>query len=128
MEQRTYSDLDLSFTKHPITKDVSRKTKENAVIASIKNLLQTNYYERAFNPTLGGNITGLLFEPVDPVTAGFLNKEILNTITNHEPRIKVDELQVVADPDNLGYNVTLRFYLLNSIRPVTINLFLDRLR
>ena len=128
MEQRVYSDIDLDFKAHPITKDVLRKTKEYAVIQSVKNLMQTNYYERPFNPLLGSNIRAMLFEPADGLTATILNKEIVTLITNYEPRVKIDDLQVNADPDNDRYEVILRFYILNSIKPITINLFLNRLR
>jgi phage baseplate assembly protein W len=128
METRIYSDLDLNFTKHPVTKDVARKTKENAVIASVKNILYTNYNERPFNPRFGSNIRGLLFEPVDSITATNLDKEIRVSLLNYEPRIKIDALQCNPNYDQNGYDVYLRFYILNSIRPITINVFLDRLR
>lgn len=125
---RIYSDLDLDFSKHPVTKDVSRKTNDSAVIASVKNLLQTNYYERPFNPTFGGNITALLFEPVDPISASILQKEIEMTIENYEKRARIDQIIVDVDPENQRYLVNLRFYILNSTKPVTVNLYLNRLR
>ena len=50
---RRFSDLDLDFTKHPVTKDVSKKINENAIAAAIRNLLLTSHYERPFNPDLG---------------------------------------------------------------------------
>jgi phage baseplate assembly protein W len=128
MDQRTFTDFDLNFTKHPITKDVSKKTKEYAIIQSVKNLIQTNHYERPFNPKFGSNIRGLLFELIDPITAGILHKEISILLTNYEPRIKIDDLQVNGDVDNNGYNVILRFYILNSTKPTTLNVFLNRLR
>ncbi len=128
METRIYSDLDLNFTKHPITKDVARKTKENAIIASVKNILYTNYNERPFNPSFGSNIQGILFEPVDNITAIDLDTEIRLALTNYEPRIKIDALQCNPDYDNNGYQIYLRFFLLNSIKPITISVFLERLR
>jgi phage baseplate assembly protein W len=128
METRIYSDLDLNFTKHPITKDVARKTKENAIIASVKNILYTNYNERPFNPSFGSNIKGILFEPVDNITAIDLDTEIRLALTNYEPRIKIDALQCNPDYDNNGYQIYLRFFLLNSIKPITISVFLERLR
>lgn len=127
-QQRIFSDFDLNFTKHPITKDVSKKTKEYAIIQSVKNILQTDYYERPFNPRFGGNLRGLLFELVDPLTAGIIHKQITITLTNNEPRIKIDDLQVNADVDSNGYNVILRFYILNSTKPTTLTVFLNRLR
>jgi phage baseplate assembly protein W len=128
MAERIFADLDLSFGKHPVTKDVLRKTKDNAVIASLKNLIYTNFYERKFNPTIGSNIQALLFSPIDSITASVMQKEILTMIANFEPRVKVDELRVDADPDNYGFNVVIRFYVLNSLKPVQISLFLNRVR
>lgn len=128
MQQRIYSDFDLSFTKHPITKDVSRKTKEYAIVQSLRNLLLTNHYERPFNPRFGSNVRALLFELVDPINATILQTEIVTLLTNHEPRIQIDDLQVISDEDNNGYNVVLRFYMLNSTKPMSIEVFLTRLR
>lgn len=125
---RTFSDLDLNFTKHPVTKDVVRKTNDNAIISSLVNLISTNHYERPFRPTIGSNIKALLFEPLDNLTAISLKKEIELMINNYEPRVRIDELQVNANDEKQSYDVTLRFYVINSMRPITINLFLNRLR
>ena len=128
VEERTFSDLDLNFTKHPITKDVSRKTGYNAIIASIKNLVYTNFYERPFNPKLGSNIRAMLFEPLDPITGTVLQKELKILIENYEPRVSVRDVQVVADYDRNAYQVTLTFFTINSTEPLRTVLFLNRLR
>lgn len=127
-EQRVFSDLDLTFTKHPVTKDVSKKIKDNAIIASVKHLILTRFYERPFNPTLGSNISQLLFEPVDFVTASILSKEITMTLRNFEPRVSINEIIVTPDNENQRYDVSLKFFIVNSPRPITVNLFLNRLR
>ena len=57
-----YKDLDLLFTAHPITGDVATKSDSDAVRRAVRNIVMTNYYERPFKPSLGGNIRGLLFE------------------------------------------------------------------
>lgn len=127
-EQRVFSDLDLTFTKHPVTKDVSKKVKEQAIIASVRNLLLTGFYERPFKPNLGSNISKLLFEPVDFVTASILSKEITTTLTNYEPRVSIKEVIVTPDIDNYRYEVNLKFFIVNSVKPITVTLFLNRLR
>jgi len=127
-EQRVFSDLDLTFAKHPVTKDVSKKIKDQAIIGAVRNLLLTKFYERPFNPTLGSNITQLLFEPVDFVTASILSKEISTTIQNYEPRVSINEIIVTPDNENQRYDVTLKFFIVNSVKPITIALFLNRLR
>jgi hypothetical protein len=60
--KEAYSDLDLLFKAHPISGDVTVKTDADAVKRAVKNIVLTNYYERPFKPSLGGNIRGLLFE------------------------------------------------------------------
>jgi phage baseplate assembly protein W len=50
-----YSDFDLDFVAHPVTKDITKKLNENAIAQSIRNLLLTGHYERPFKPELGSN-------------------------------------------------------------------------
>ena len=125
---RVDSDFDLNFSKHPITKDVSLKLNENAIIGSIKNIVLTNFGERRFTPNFGSNILAMMFEPLDDITAYNIRKEIATSISNYEPRVKLDFINVVPNFDRDGFDVTVRFYLLNSIKPITTNLFLQRLR
>ena len=125
---RVYSDLDFNFTKHPVTGDVAVKLNENAIIGAVKNIVLTNRGERRFTPTFGSSILSQLFEPLDDMTAMNIKDEILTSITNHEPRVKVDYVNVTPNFDADGFDVTIRFYLLNSIRPVTTAIFLQRLR
>lgn len=125
---RTFSDLDLAFTKHPVTKDVSIKLNENAVIASVRNVILTQFGERRFNPLFGTNIRGLLFDPADEITASAIRNEILVAIENFEPRAKLDYVEVIPDAERNRFVVMIRFYLLNSIRPITTNIYLQRLR
>ncbi len=127
-EERSFSDLDLNFTKHPITKDVARKTGYNAIISSLKNLVYTNFYERPFSPRLGSNIRAMLFEPLDPLTGATLQKELKILIENYEPRVTIKDIQVVADYDRNSYQVSLSFFTTNSTAPLRTTLFLNRLR
>ena len=63
-----FVDIDLDFTRNPITGDVSIKTDGQAVLRSIKNIVNTMFGEKKFDPTFGGNIRQLLFEPIGPTT------------------------------------------------------------
>lgn len=125
---RTFADLDLVFSKHPVTKDVTIKLNENAVVASVRNIILTQYGERRFNPLFGANIRGLLFDPADEITASAIRNEIVVAIENFEQRVKLDYVEVTPDPDRNRFAVTIRFFLLNSIRPITTNIYLQRLR
>lgn len=125
---RLYKDLDLNFGINPVTKDVDKKIGDRAIITAVKNLILLNYFEKPFNPSIGSNVRRLLFEPMDAGTGSLLQKEITLTINNYEPRVKLRNVYVQADEDNQGYNVTIEFFLINRIEPVTLNLFLERLR
>jgi phage baseplate assembly protein W len=99
-----------------------------AVINSIKNLVLTNHYERPFQPELGCNVSKLLFENLDFVTAASLEREIQQTINNFEPRASVYRVRAIPDYDNNGFTVDMEFLIRNRTEPITITFFLDRVR
>jgi phage baseplate assembly protein W len=127
-EVREYKDLDLNFTPHPVTRDVLKRTGSSAIIGALRNLMLSNPYEKPFQPLFGSGIRAMLFEDVSFITANVLQTEIALAIKNFEPRVTVDAVRVQADPENNGYNVTLRFYMENLQSPVTINMFLEKVR
>ena len=126
--QKIYSDLDLRFKPQPGSKDISISYDDQAVIRSIRNLLLTKPYERLWNPELGSDIDGLLFEPISPLTANLLRDEIIRTINNWEPRAKIASIDIVPYIDQNGYNISLSFYIGNNTTPTGINLILQRAR
>ncbi len=125
---REWRDLDLNFKIHPIRKDINKHKGELAVINSIKNLVSTNHYEAPFQPELGCNIRKLLFEPLDMVTATLIEREIVETINNFEPRASVSKVVIKPDFDNNGFQVELLFQIINRTDPVAIKFFLERVR
>ncbi len=126
--ERSFKDLDLNFTAHPIKKDITKHINEYAIINSIKNLVSTNYYERPFRPDIGSGIRNMLFENVDPVVAARLENAIAEMIDIYEPRAQIDNIIATASPDENRYNVTLRFFIINNPNPITIDFFLERIR
>ena len=125
---KIYSDLDLTFNRQPVSGDVSMVFDSRAVINSVKYLLMTNFYERPWQPTLGSNVTTLLFEPVEVETESILKQEIINVINNFEPRVTIQNITVSANQQQDGYDVSLSFYVGNSTQPTQISVFLERNR
>jgi phage baseplate assembly protein W len=123
---RQYKDLDLAFTKHPIKKDVNKHVDDMAVINSVKNLISTSHYERLFQPEIGSSVRSLLFEPMDTITSSSLERAIVETLSNYEPRVTVDEVAVSPDYDNNTYSVGMTFIIINRTEPITIQFFLQR--
>ena len=126
--ERSFKDLDLNFTSHPIKKDVNRHYNEKAVINAVKNLVSTNFYEKPFQPDYGAGIRGLLFEPVDSVFGASIERKLTEAINNYEPRVAIESMTAIPAPDENGYKVIMVFYIINSPNPVTINFFLERIR
>lgn len=125
---RKYSDFDLDFEAHPVTKDILKKTNENSISQAIRNLLLTAHYERPFNPELGSNLKKFLFEPIDNVTTSLIQDAIYQTLTNYEPRVTISEVVAAPNFDENRYDVSVTFFVKNTIDPLTISFFLERVR
>ena len=125
---RIYKDLDLDFGRNVVTNDVNKLTDVEAVKRSVRNLINTNHFERPFHPELGGNVRALLFEPMTPLTALNLQRKIEEVLSNFEPRAKIT--QIIADPDidRNGYKLEIKFYVIGVQNPITVETFLERLR
>lgn len=126
--QPDYSDLDLDFFAHPTTKDVQRKTGDEAIKRSVRNLIFTNYYEKPFRSNVGSDVPRQLFENMSPFTELVLQNAILDVLANFEPRIAVADVKVETDEENNGFNVTLYYVILNRNSAATVSMFLERIR
>lgn len=125
---RIYKDLDLSFAALPGTGDVAKKYDINAVKQSLRILLLTANGERPFNYLLGSPIYKMLFDPLDMITANMLETQITLLITNREPRVRLNKVEVVPNEDLNRYDVTIYFYVIGLPDPVVYSTFLKRLR
>jgi len=125
---RTYKDLDLDFTRHPVTNDVVKIEDVNAVKRSVRNLVNTQFYERPFHPELGCGVRELLFENFTPLTRIFLQRKIEEVITNYEPRASLEQVAVDDDQDKNRLVVDIYFYVQGVADPVSVTTFLQRLR
>jgi phage baseplate assembly protein W len=125
---RTFSDLDLNFTAHPVTKDITRRFDENAVKTSLKNLILTSNYERPFHSEIGSPIKRLLFEPATPMLQVMLKKAIEDTVLNFEPRVQLLEVDVNVSGDNNSVYISIYFKIVNTERPLSLDLVLERTR
>ena len=127
---RQFTDLNLLFTASPVTGDVTKKTDEEAIKASIKNLITTKNYERPFHPEIGCQVYGLLFENVNAVSVQIMRKTIFDVINKFEPRVGVLDVKIQAEdvdrPNDLDVEIT--FLILNTERPITLSTTISRVR
>jgi phage baseplate assembly protein W len=125
---RIFSDLDFNFTAHPVTKDVSRRYDENAVKTALKNLILTRNYERPFHSEIGSPIRSLMFEPATPMLGIMLRQAIFDVVNNFEPRVQLTEVNVNVSDENNAIYITIQFKIVNTERPLTLDLTLERTR
>jgi phage baseplate assembly protein W len=125
---RIFSDLDLNFTPHPVTGDISRRFDDNAIKQSVKNLILTRNFERPFHSEIGSPVKSLLFDPMTPMTAHMVRRAIIDLISNFEPRVNLTDVSVIASPENNALYVSIEFKIVNTERPITLELILERTR
>jgi hypothetical protein len=114
---RSFKDISLSFDPHPVTKDLPILKNQNAIIRSIRNLVQTIPNERFFNPSLGSDVRSSLFDFVDFATASVIREQIINTISNYEPRVDNVDIEVNPSPDTNEFEVTVIFDIIGQEVP-----------
>ena len=113
----TFKDISLSFTPHPVTKDLPILKNENAIVRSVRNLVETIPTERFFNSSLGSDVQDSLFGFVDYGTASQIEDQIITTVTNFEPRVENIEVDVEPQVDNNSFGVIVRFDVVGQAFP-----------
>ena len=125
---RRFRDIDLDFNRNAVTNDVNVVEDVVAIKRAVKNLVQTNFYERPFHPELGCGVRDLLFENFTPITGIFLKRKIEEVLVNYEPRISLSQIAVDDDQDNNRLVIDIYFYVIGVPDPVQVTTFLQRLR
>jgi phage baseplate assembly protein W len=115
---KSFKDISASFQINPLNRDLIQLKNANAIARSIRNLIMTVPGERPFNPVLGSQVTNLLFENLDKLTASSIKSEIINTISNFEPRVRLNEVIVKAQPDNYQFDVQIQYYIIGIDVPL----------
>ena len=108
-KSRAFKDISLSFSPHPVTKDLPVLTNERAITRSVRNLVETIPTERFFNSILGTDIRNSLFENFERSTVMIIEDQVRNTIRNFEPRVGEIGVEVNALMDNNTLEVKVLF-------------------
>ena len=113
----TYTDLmlDLEFSytqnneflKNKEIKDIEINYDYAAIRNSIFNIITTMPGQRILNPYFGTNIDRYLFNRVSEINARSIGNEILQSISNFEPRVTVQNIDIAVDEIVQSYVITL---------------------
>jgi len=108
-KSRAFKDISLSFSPHPITKDLPVLINERAIVRSVRNLVETIPTERFFQPNLGTDIRDSLFENFSRTTVNIIEDQVRDTLNAYEPRVSNVGVEVSAAPDNNSFAVKVLF-------------------
>lgn len=126
--QSLYADFYKDMTVNPITNDLALRYDEDAVKESIKNLVLTDRGERLFQPNLGGDVRAMLFENNTPSTLKIIQEQIKSIINSYETRANVIDVQTTSNIDDNKVAVKIIFSIRNREDPITVTVFLERVR
>ena len=106
---RAFKDISLSFSPHPVTKDLPVLLNERAVVRSVRNLVETIPTERFFDSSLGTDIRASLFENFTATTVTIIEDQIRSTVRTYEPRVDDIGIEVDGLPDRNALDVKVIF-------------------
>lgn len=127
-QTQTYRDVDINFSRHPTSHDVTTKSNDEAIKAAVRNLVLTVNYERPFHPEIGSRIRAMLFEPITPMLWGMLKQEITNLINTYEPRVTLLDVITTYLPDENTVNAQIIFEVVGTNRVNQTAVTLERSR
>ena len=106
---RSFRDISLSCSRHPVTNDILILRNEDAIKKSVINLVRTRIGERFFNNLLGTSVDNSLFELNGLEVSTILDEEIKTVLSNFEPRIVVNDVMVESMEDSNELNVKISY-------------------
>ncbi len=104
-----FKDLSMSFKTNPLNGDLIALKDRTAIARSLKNIVLTGRGEKFFDPDFGSGVSESLFENLDEVTALAIKDEIEYSIVNYEPRVDLDNVDVIPDYDGNQYFVIITY-------------------
>lgn len=127
-KRELYSDFHKDLTVNPISLDLATKKNEESVKESLRNLILTDRGERLMQPNIGSDVRASLFENATPVTLKILEERVRDVINNYEPRVSIIDVDVTSLYDDNRVRVTIYFYVKNREEPLSVDVFIERVR
>ena len=112
-----FKDISMTFQSNPLTSDLIALKNENAIARSVKNIVFTNPGEKFFNPKFGSRITESLFENADDLTAIEIQTQIEESISRHEPRVRLRSDDANANIDGNAFDIVITYDIIGADLP-----------
>jgi len=129
LREIVFSDVNVTFTPHPVTGKLPVLKNADAVKRAVRNLILTNFGERAYDPLYGGNVRALLFENTDdPLLRDRIRRDIKGAINQYEKRAEVLSVDVDVKADSNALVIKIQFQIVNDRFPIDLEVAIQRVR
>jgi len=119
----------MTFQRNPLNDDLVTLKNQTAISRSVKNIIFTQPGEKFFDEDFGSRVSRFLFENINPVTASNIRDEIVQSILNYEPRVKLSDVFVIPDYDGNVMNVAIVYNIIGAdIPPQSLDFVLQPTR
>jgi phage baseplate assembly protein W len=92
----------------------STYTTKDAIRNNLLNFFLTNKTERYLNNDFGANLRAFIFEQITSGNLDFLKDDIQNLLGIYFPNIKVENLEILQNPDSNEINIVLTYSIINT--------------
>ncbi len=124
-----FKDVSMTFQRNPLNDDLVTLKNQTAIARSVKNIVFTQPGEKFFDEDFGSRVSRFLFENINPVTASNIRDEIVQSILNYEPRVKLSDVFVIPDYDGNVMNVAIVYSIIGAdIPPQSLDFVLQPTR
>ena len=115
---QVFKDISMTFQSNPLNDDLIVLKNENAIARSLRNIVFTLPGEKFFDEPFGSRITESLFDNIDDITASIIVDEIRQSITNYEPRVKLEDVKAYPDYEGNGFDVVITYDIIGADIPL----------
>ena len=124
--QQTFVDIDLKFTNHPSSKDVSVKLGAGAVAQSIRNICLTNQGDIDEQPDYGVGIRDYLGEQFGPIESLNLKSLIIEQCSRYEPRAEIFNVTVSFIEAEYTLRIRIDYFVVNVLKEESVVIEVSR--
>jgi len=107
-----FKDISMSFQSNPLNNDLIGLKNENAIARSVKNIVFTVPGEKFFNPRFGSDVSQVLFENINEITASTIQDQIRISIENYEPRVELISVEAIPNYDNNQFDTSVTYKII----------------
>ena|ERR1044072_2238922 len=93
---------------------VALAKSEEVIKQNLSILLSTTLGERVMRSDYGAGLQQQVFEPMDAAFKTYVTSIVSDAITNYEPRINLDRIDVFVDSEEGRIELTINFTIISS--------------